>query len=90
MQQWILDEMVEADDIGFINGCGINYTITDDSRIDPADSGWCDATTGGVLLNRSLRLVFDVTSERDLLVLKTKYTDAIKPYTILAGTLPDS
>jgi hypothetical protein len=90
MQEWILDEVIKSDDIGFINGCGIDYRLDDPALLGPTDSGWCDVPTGARMPTITMRVIFDVTSERDVLILKTKFTDAIKPYTTILDPLPKS
>ncbi len=59
-------------DIGFINGCGIDYTIYDPS-VGINDSGWCDAETGQRFLTPTMRLTFHTNNNEDVHVLKLKF-----------------
>jgi hypothetical protein len=91
MQEWILDKRIDnSDDIAFINGCGIDYRIDDPSLLGPDDSGWCDAGTGQRIPTPTMRVIFDVTSKRDLLSLKLKYGNDLEAYTfIVSPGLPE-
>lgn len=77
MQKWLLDEKIKWDDIDFINGCGIDYTLTDPMLPSISDSGWCDATTGHRMPTATMRVTFTVLTKRDLHILKLKFGDAI-------------
>ena len=91
MQEWLLNKQINnSDDIEFINGCGIKYSVNDPLIIDNNDSGWRDASTGYSIPTPTMRVVFDVSSKRDLLSLKLKYGDMLKALTIIAYPgLPD-
>lgn len=85
MQEWLLNKQINnSDDIEFINGCGIEYTVTDTALLGPTDSGWCDASTGYRIPTPTMRATFNVVSRRDLLSLKLKYGDMIEAQTIIA------
>jgi hypothetical protein len=84
MQDWKLNKQIDnSDDIAFINGCGVDFTIDDPSLLGQTDSGWRDASTGHRIPTPTMRVIFDVTSKRDLLSLKLKYGDALVAQTII-------
>jgi hypothetical protein len=43
------------------------------------DSGWCDATTGYRIITGTDRAIFHNVNEPNLLMLKLKYGDRLKP-----------
>lgn len=49
-------------------------------RLGEADSGWCDASTGAVILIDKEIILFTVDNSEDELLLKLKFTDRIKEY----------
>ena len=77
MQEWLLNEKIKWDDIEFINGCGVDYTLFDPALRDPNDSGWCDAGTGHRIPTATMRVIFNVTNDKDLLALKLKFADKL-------------
>ena len=77
MQEWLLNEQIKWDDIEFINGCGVDYTLTDPALLGPGDSGWYDASTGHRIPTATMRVTFIVTNNKDLLVLKLKFADKL-------------
>ena len=90
MQEWLLNEKIKFSDIDFINGCGIDYTLTDTALLGPTDSGWCDAHTGNRLLTETMRITFNVMSKRDIHILKLKFGDVIQPSTLIFEDLPEN
>ena len=82
MQDWYLDREIKWDEVSFINGCGVDYTISD-KTVTENDSGWCDYETGHRFLTPTTRITFDVKNKRDVLVLKLKFGDAIQPSTFI-------
>jgi hypothetical protein len=89
MQEWLLNEKIKWDDIEFINGCGIDYTLFDPALLSANDSGWCDAGTGYRIPTETMRVIFNVASKRDVHILKLKFGDAIGPSTFIFEELPD-
>lgn len=89
MQEWLLDEKIKWDDIEFINGCGIDYTLDDTVKLQPNDSGWCDASTGHRLPTATMRVTFNVMSKRDVHILKLKFGESIVPVTLITEDLPE-
>ena len=89
MQEWLLNEQIKWDDIEFINGCGIDYTLADPVKLPPNDSGWRDSGTGHLLPTPTMRVTFNVTSKRDVHILKLKFGRAVIPMTIITEELPE-
>jgi hypothetical protein len=89
MQEWLLDEKINWDDIEFINGCGIDYTLSDPALLGPTDSGWRDYDTGAVIPTPTTRVTFNVMTNRDIHILKLKFGNSIKPVTLIFENLPE-
>lgn len=90
MQEWLLNEKINWDDIEFINNCGVEYTISDPTLLGDNDSGWCDAATGHIIPTATTRITFNVTTKKELTLLKLKFGDAMVAQTIIVSPgLPD-
>jgi hypothetical protein len=89
MQAWLLDEKIKWDDIEFINGCGIDYTLSDPALLGSSDSGWRDYDTGAVIPTPTTRVTFNVMTNRDVHILKLKFGKSVIPVTIITDKLPE-
>lgn len=88
MQEWLLDREIQWEEVSAINGCGIEYIISD-KTVKEDDSGWCDYSTGQRFLTPTTRITFNVKNKKDALALKLMFGDAISPSTFIFEDLPE-
>lgn len=77
---YILRYPLTSGDVDFINNSSMDIELYNPD-ITGNDSGWCDMATGYRLVMHSDRAVFHNVGEPDLLMLKLKYGDRLKPLT---------
>jgi len=81
MKQFILEKRISFDELDFLYECGMPVAIIDRGLLDENDTGWCDATTGAVIVSPSMRAIFYVDTLEQELMLSLRYTEKeLLPY----------
>lgn len=74
MKQFLLSILPEVD-CDFLNACEIPFKFLD--RLSSTDSGWCDASTGCVILRENELILFTVNTDEEELLLNLRFGSRI-------------
>jgi len=75
---YILRYELTSDDIEFVNTASIDYELHNPYKLSENDSGWCDYSTGGYIVDKKDRVIFKNVSDSDLTFLLLKFGDRLK------------
>lgn len=76
--EYILRYELTSDDIEFLNETSIDYDLHRPDKLSVNDSGWCDYSTGGYIVNVKDRAIFKNVSPEELTFLTLKFGTRLK------------